>query len=165
LRANEYACIFTHVARRLHQQPLYLEHADADDLDQLARETRLPKQTLLREAVTDLFVKYRGKGMLRPQVPKKENILDVATLRREVTREILAGASIDVEALISSGELTPKGPKGWYVLRGLDVLPKVKQVLRAIEHRTVRGKHEVRVQLGSVKKFKTLAAQLRSSGS
>jgi hypothetical protein len=153
------------MARRLHQQPLYLEHGDADDLDKLACETRLPKQTLLREAVTDLFVKYRGKGMLQPQVPRKGEPLDVDKLRRDVAREILAGASIDVEALISSGDLTPRGPKGWYVLRSLDVLPKVNQVIRAVQDRTVRGKREVRVQLGSVKKYKALAAQLRSAGS
>jgi hypothetical protein len=158
---SEYSCIFTVVPRNLHQQPLYLEHSDADDLDRLAGETKMSKQTLLREAVTDLFVKYRAKGMLQPKMSKEEP-LNLDRMRRDVTREILAGASIDVEALIASGDLTPRGPKGWYVIRSLDVLPKVSQVIRAVQDCTVRGKHEIRVQLSSVKKYKALAAKLRS---
>lgn len=149
--------------RNLHQQPLYLEHSDADDLDRLAGETKLSKQTLLREAVTDLFVKYRAKGMLQPKMPKEEP-LNLDRVRRDVAREILAGASINVEALVASGDLTPKGPKGWYVIRSLDVLPKVNQVIRAVQNRTVRGRQEIRVQLGSVEKYKALAGRLRSHG-
>jgi hypothetical protein len=91
-----------------------------------------------------------------------EEPLNLERMRRDLTREILAGAAIDVDALIASGDLTRKGPKGRYVIRSLDVLPKVNHVIRALQHRTVRGKHEIRVQLGSVKTYKALAAKLRS---
>jgi hypothetical protein len=43
-----------------HQQALYLEHKRAEQLDQLARETRIPKAVLLREAVDDLLVKHKA---------------------------------------------------------------------------------------------------------
>jgi hypothetical protein len=42
-----------------HQQALYLEHERAEQLDQLALATRIPKAVLLREAVDDLLVKHR----------------------------------------------------------------------------------------------------------
>jgi hypothetical protein len=44
-----------------HQQLILLEPEQAALLDELAAETRIPKQVLLREAVTDLLTKY-GKG-------------------------------------------------------------------------------------------------------
>ena len=42
-----------------HQQALYLEHERAEQLDQLAVQTRIPKAVLLREAVDDLLVKHK----------------------------------------------------------------------------------------------------------
>ena len=42
-----------------HQQALYLEHERAEQLDQLAQQTRIPKAVLLREAVDDLLVKHK----------------------------------------------------------------------------------------------------------
>jgi predicted DNA-binding protein len=42
-----------------HQQALYLEHDRAQQLDQLAQQTRIPKAVLLREAVDDLLVKHK----------------------------------------------------------------------------------------------------------
>ena len=52
------------VVTQKHQQPLYLEKDKAKLLDELAAETRLVKQVLLREAVDDLLVKY-GKLKLK----------------------------------------------------------------------------------------------------
>lgn len=42
-----------------HQQALYLEHDRARQLDELARQTRIPKSVLLREAVDDLLLKHK----------------------------------------------------------------------------------------------------------
>jgi predicted transcriptional regulator len=44
-----------------HQQLILLEPEQALSLDELAAETRIPKQVLLREAVTDLLGKH-GKS-------------------------------------------------------------------------------------------------------
>lgn len=44
-----------------HQQLILLEPEQAELLDELHIETRIPKQVLFREAVTDLLVKH-GKG-------------------------------------------------------------------------------------------------------
>jgi hypothetical protein len=55
------------IVTQKHQQPLYLERDKAKLLDELAVETRLVKQVLLREAVDDLLVKY---GKLK--VPKRK---------------------------------------------------------------------------------------------
>lgn len=55
--------------RKLVQQPLYLEPSDAESLDRLSAETGAPKQKLLREAVSDLFGKYRTKGFLKHKAP------------------------------------------------------------------------------------------------
>jgi hypothetical protein len=46
-----------------HQQLLLLEPDKAALLDGLAKQTRIARQVLLREAVDDLLVKYR---VLRP---------------------------------------------------------------------------------------------------
>jgi len=46
------------MARKLHQQPIYLEPDKAALLDELAAETRVPKAVLLREAVDDLLAKH-----------------------------------------------------------------------------------------------------------
>src|SRR5215467_7386378 len=46
---------------RKHQQLILLEPPQAKLLDALAGETRVPKQTLLREAVDDLLTKH-GKA-------------------------------------------------------------------------------------------------------
>ena len=42
-----------------HQQALYLEHYKAALLDDLAKETKIPRAVLLRDAVDDLLVKYK----------------------------------------------------------------------------------------------------------
>jgi len=44
--------------RKLHSQSIYLEPEKADLLDRLAKETRIAKAVLLREAVEDLLIKY-----------------------------------------------------------------------------------------------------------
>lgn len=50
-----------------HQQAIYLEHDRAALLDELAADTRIAKQVLLREAVDDLLVKYK-----KLKVPKRK---------------------------------------------------------------------------------------------
>ncbi len=53
-------CVATKKPTRLkHSQLLYLELDRAVLLDELAKETRIAKAVLLREAVDDLLVKYR----------------------------------------------------------------------------------------------------------
>jgi predicted transcriptional regulator len=42
-------------------QTIYLEPEQADSLDSLAKESRIPKAVLLREAVDDLLIKHGGK--------------------------------------------------------------------------------------------------------
>jgi predicted transcriptional regulator len=42
-----------------HQQALYLDHEKAALLDQLAKETKIPRAVLLRDAVDDLLVKFK----------------------------------------------------------------------------------------------------------
>ncbi len=146
--------------RRLQQVPLYLEPEDVTLLDRLAMEAKDTKQNFLREAVTDLFVKYRAKGMLAHKVAEESEI-DTEEMRKALAREVRAGAAIDVEALITSGDLIRNG-RGWYVLRALSVLPKVSILVKALEHREIRGRPtEIRVQLESTKKYKELAARLK----
>jgi predicted DNA-binding protein len=55
-----------------HQQALYLEHERAEQLDQLAQLTRIPKAVLLREAVDDLLVKHKvlKSGDAKRQPPR-----------------------------------------------------------------------------------------------
>jgi hypothetical protein len=50
-------------ATKKHQQLILLEPAAAKLLDELATETRIPKQVLLREAIDDLLSKH-GKGVI-----------------------------------------------------------------------------------------------------
>jgi hypothetical protein len=50
---------------RKHQQLILLEHEKADLLDKLAKDRAVPKQTLLREAIDDLLVKF--KRLKRPK--------------------------------------------------------------------------------------------------
>jgi predicted DNA-binding protein len=45
--------------RKLHQQAIYLEPDRAEMLDLLSAETRIPKASLLREAVDDLLIKHK----------------------------------------------------------------------------------------------------------
>jgi hypothetical protein len=47
-----------------HQQAIYLDHDKAKLLDKLAKERRLPKQILMREAVDLLLKKHK---MLEPR--------------------------------------------------------------------------------------------------
>ena len=42
-----------------HQQAIYLDHEKAALLDKLSEETRVPKQSYLREAVDLLLTKYK----------------------------------------------------------------------------------------------------------
>ena len=44
--------------RNLRMQTIYLEPEQADLLDSLAKESRIPKAVLLREAVNDLLIKH-----------------------------------------------------------------------------------------------------------
>ena len=48
------------------QQALYLDHEKAALLDELAKETRIPRAVLLRDAVDDLLVKFK-----KPKPPKR----------------------------------------------------------------------------------------------
>jgi len=50
-----------------HQQAIYLDQDKAKLLDELAGDTRIAKQVLMREAVDDLLVKH---GKLKP--PKRQ---------------------------------------------------------------------------------------------
>jgi predicted DNA-binding protein len=51
--------------RKLQAQSIYLEPEQAELLNELAAETRIPKAVLLREAVNDLLEKY--KKLQRPR--------------------------------------------------------------------------------------------------
>jgi hypothetical protein len=42
-----------------HQQALYLDHDKAKLLDELAKETKIPRAVLLRDAVDDLLIKFK----------------------------------------------------------------------------------------------------------
>lgn len=141
----------------MHQQPLYLEHADADDLDRLAAELKRSKQALLREAVGDLFIKYRAQGYLRPQATHN---IDSEEFKREIAREIRASASVDVDALVKSGDLTPKS-RGWYAVRDMAALNRVNLIVRELKEHTASGKSEIWVKLESVKRYQALAKKLR----
>jgi predicted transcriptional regulator len=50
------------------QQSIYLDHEKAALLDQLAAETRIAKQVLLREAV-DLLLEHHGKLKAKRRKP------------------------------------------------------------------------------------------------
>ena len=50
-----------------HQELLLLEQDKAELFKELAAKTRIPKQTLLREAVDDLLVKHK-----KLKVPKRK---------------------------------------------------------------------------------------------
>lgn len=54
--------------RKLHQQALYLEPEKAARLEALAKQTRIPRAVLLREAVDDLLDKY---AQTLDRVPEK----------------------------------------------------------------------------------------------
>jgi predicted DNA-binding protein len=47
--------------RNMRMQTIYLEPEQADSLDLLAKESRIPKAVLLREAVDDLLIKHGGR--------------------------------------------------------------------------------------------------------
>ena len=55
-------------ATQKHKQLILLEPKQAHLLEELAAETRIPKQVLLREAVSDLLGKH-GKPALDNQIP------------------------------------------------------------------------------------------------
>ena len=42
-----------------HQQALYLDHDKAALLNDLARQTKIPRAVLLRDAVDDLLIKHK----------------------------------------------------------------------------------------------------------
>lgn len=63
-----------------HQQLILLEPEQAALLDELAAETRIPKQALLREAVTDLLVKHGKRKKLEAAVS--------ARVRKELSDKI-----------------------------------------------------------------------------
>lgn len=113
-------------ATKKHQQLILLEPAQAELLDELAAETRLPKQTLLREAVDDLLSKHH-KGVItltyvRIRAALKEARLQLIAYRRNlmesggdtgslqkcnraIDRIALAGAVVDVgtDSKVNSG--------------------------------------------------------------
>lgn len=144
--------------RNLHQQPLYLEPADAEDLDRLAAEAGMTKQGLLREAVTDLLLKYRLKGYLHPRPAKGE--FNSEQMRRELAREVRAGALINIEALVKSGDLIPTKKRNWYAIRDTSVLSKVSQVVDQFEQSKDMGT-VIRISPVAVKRYKNLAARLK----
>lgn len=65
-----------------HQQLVLLEPAKAKLLDELAAETRIPKQVLLREAVDDLLSRHR-KGVITTRYLRTRAALKEA--RRQLT--------------------------------------------------------------------------------
>lgn len=75
--------------RKLHQQAIYLESENADLLDQLSAETRIPKAALLREAVDDLLTKH-GKS----NNAWYADIVSALRLGKTMARQL----SIDIEA-------------------------------------------------------------------
>jgi hypothetical protein len=146
--------------RYLHQQPLYLEPADAETLDKLSAETSKQKQVLLREAVKDLFVKYRSQGFLKPDLHR----MPPAEMLTTVAREIRAAASVDVEKLVADGELIQRS-NGWYEVVKVSALAKVGLLISSIKEfkakdGTVSGTW---VRLASRKKYKEMAARLRDN--
>jgi hypothetical protein len=145
----------------LQPQPFYLEAADAEDLERLVSQAGKSKQTLLREAVTDLLAKYRAQGFLKPTSENTDEF-QIAQLRRELEREIRTGAAIDVDALVAAGDLVKKR-RNWYVVRDPSVLGKVSQLVGEVSTATVRGQSEIRVRLHPVTKWKRLAAKLGPS--
>ena len=79
----------------MHQQPLYLEPARADLLAQLAKRTRIPRQSLLREAVDDLLVKWK----VLPAVPEPMPIASAsgpAEHQDQIDREVAGRAPADL---------------------------------------------------------------------
>jgi hypothetical protein len=47
--------------RTMHMQSLYLEPENAELLDKLSEQSKIPKAVLLREGVEDLLVRYKVK--------------------------------------------------------------------------------------------------------
>jgi hypothetical protein len=76
-------------ATKKHQQLILLEPEQADLLDQLAAETRLPKQVLLREAVDDLLSKHR-KGVTTLTYVRLRNALEMARQQLSAYRRDLS---------------------------------------------------------------------------
>jgi hypothetical protein len=90
LTAIPYKDIYPYMtpATKKHQQLILLEPAQAELLDELAADTRLPKQILLREAVDDLLSRYR-KGVItltyvRIRAALKEARLQLIAYRRNL---------------------------------------------------------------------------------
>ncbi len=90
---REYKDIYPYMspATKKHQQLILLEPEQAKLLDELAAETRLPKQVLLREAVDDLLSKHQ-KGVLTPthvrlRAALKEARQQLLLYRRELTQK------------------------------------------------------------------------------
>lgn len=55
--------------RDLLQQSIYLEPEKARRLDDLSAATRIPKASLMREAIDDLLGKYGEYGWVRERLP------------------------------------------------------------------------------------------------
>jgi Ribbon-helix-helix domain len=79
-----------------HQQLILLEPGQAKLLDELAAETRIAKQVLLREAVDDLLSKHHKgvitKTYMRMRAALKEGRQQLLAYRRDiVARDSIAG--------------------------------------------------------------------------
>jgi hypothetical protein len=85
-------------ATKKHQQLILLEPDKAKLLDELAAETRIAKQVLLREAVDDLLSKH-GKGVInttyaRLRAALKEARKVLMTYRRDIVQRKLGATPL-----------------------------------------------------------------------
>ena len=81
----------------------------------------------------------------------------ISELRACILR-VQALASIDIDALIISGELIPKG-RGWFAVKDKSVLDQVGRL--ATRWKFDKRGSLTRVKLESVEEYKNLAANLR----
>jgi hypothetical protein len=85
-------------ATKKHQQLILLEPEQAELLEQLADETRLPKQVLLREAVEDLLSKHH-KGIISLTYVRLRGALDAARQQLSAYRRDLVQRPMGVVPL------------------------------------------------------------------
>jgi hypothetical protein len=79
--------ILSMTPRKLHAQSLYLSPEKAALLDELARETRIPKAVLLREAIDDLLAKHGVALVEHPSEPST-NVVRFKTRNMQQADEI-----------------------------------------------------------------------------
>jgi dsDNA-specific endonuclease/ATPase MutS2 len=85
-----------------HQQLILLEHDKAKLLDELAAETRVAKQVLLREAVDDLLSKHR-KGVMTMTYVRLRAALKHGRQQLMVYRRELIKREAGAELLLNCG--------------------------------------------------------------